>query len=83
MLRPESIRLAPETSGAAGLNGVIESVEYLGAAIRYGVATAAGRLTARLGREAAPGFGKGDAVRVSWRPDQVRLFDGSGHAIRL
>ncbi len=79
-LRPEKIRIAPAADAAAGLEGVVTQVIYVGADTRYLVALASGaslavRVQNGCGLEAAE-FEKGQAVRLSWQPSDARCLAG-------
>ncbi|HUN46308.1 MAG TPA: ABC transporter ATP-binding protein [Stellaceae bacterium] len=74
LVRPESFTLSHERlNGANALPGKVETVEVLGASIRYAVATAAGTLSVRTPRSGAQIWAAGDVVLVSWRVEEGQV----------
>jgi len=83
MVRPESVTLlAADTARSDAIAGTVLAVDYLGSAMRYLVETAAGRIVARVTRGQSPrAFMPRETVQVSWRAQDVRLFDPQGRAL--
>jgi putative spermidine/putrescine transport system ATP-binding protein len=81
-IRPEKIRLmgsdAPPPEGWATVSGVIESVVYLGAATRYGVALAGGGQLSVLQQntDLAAALGQGATVRLAWERRHQQPLQG-------
>ena len=75
-IRPEVVVLASER----GLQGRVDSIEFLGADSLVACVLGSERLVARVpGRAVAAA---GDAVRLSWRAEDVHLFDAATGARR-
>jgi len=84
MVRPESITLAAaDASAADAIPGKVLATDYLGTSIRYLVETSAGRLVARAPRsQRARSFAPDESVQVFWEPQDSRMFDAQGRALR-
>ena len=75
-IRPEAVALG----GERGLPGRVDSIEFLGADSLVACALGGERLVARVpGRAIAAA---GDAVRLSWRAEDVHLFNAATGARR-
>ena len=85
-IRPESIRLAPETAAASSAaaadapatnssTGVIVGESFLGDVVQYLVRLDHGpEVLARVPFAAATDVGEGERARLSWDPDAVQVF---------
>jgi len=78
-LRPEAVRLSPETSGQDEcLTGQIARGEFLGASTRYEIAVGSAVLIAAAFDEwPGPQFRVGDRVRVGYDPTRITLLHGA------
>jgi len=73
MIRPEAIRIGGASD--ASVPATIERSEYLGPTVRITLATAFGRLTARLSRtDSLPELTPGTAVTAGWEAKDMLLF---------
>jgi len=80
-VRPEAITVgaANGANGAAHLNGEVEQVAYLGAAVQYQVRTIGGVGLSVLAGKSGSRFAPGDSVVLAWAPsDALVLGDRSG-----
>jgi sn-glycerol 3-phosphate transport system ATP-binding protein len=68
------VRAEAVAIGETGIPARVDAIEYLGADTLVTAAIGSERITARAtGRLAAV---PGDAIRVSWRPEDAHLFEG-------
>lgn len=77
LIRPEAIVLSDASSEALPntVEGTIDLREFMGATIRYDVATCIGNLVVRTPRLSPnSNFGPGDRVRLSWHPTNLLVF---------
>jgi spermidine/putrescine ABC transporter ATP-binding subunit len=74
-VRPEKITLEPGEH-PQGIPGAIEEAVYMGEVIRYAVRVSEPEtlLVKVQTRHDAPAYGPGDAVKLQWRPEDVRVF---------
>lgn len=75
LLRPEKLALAGagEKAGANALAGRIANSVFVGAVTKYQVTLSCGR-TVRLDAPAGDMRSLGDAITLTWRPEDARLF---------
>jgi ABC-type Fe3+/spermidine/putrescine transport system ATPase subunit len=75
MIRPEAVRLGAAAPTGATVPATIERIEHLGPTVRLTLATAFGRLTARLSRTDCPeNLAPGAAVVAGWRASDLILY---------
>ena len=77
-IRPEFIRLEPAGSTAAGVDGRVLSVSYLGETLQVVVGAGSQTLLVRTPAPTAPDVAVDDDVRCAWSPSAVRLFAAEG-----
>jgi ABC-type Fe3+/spermidine/putrescine transport system ATPase subunit len=83
-IRPEAISIgtpngANGANGADHIQGEVEQVAYLGAAVQYHVRTSGGLGLSVLAGKTASRFASGDSVVLAWAPsDALVLGDRSG-----
>jgi spermidine/putrescine transport system ATP-binding protein len=78
-LRPESIRIERRNGGSAGdpldrLDGTVEQVAYLGAAVQYQVRTGGGLMMTVLAAKNGSRFARGDEVGLAWSPAEALVL---------
>jgi len=77
MVRPEAVRLAPASQGAAEgsyLPGTVKTVSYLGITSELLLDTPLGELATSVSGEGRSHFGRGDAVEVTFHTAGVYLL---------
>ncbi|WP_342642357.1 ABC transporter ATP-binding protein [Rhodoligotrophos ferricapiens] len=76
MIRPEDIHIVSAgQSSDITLPGTIDSIEFPGGALRVAISTEAGLFEARLHHSEVEGLGRGSAVTIGWRRDDMVLFE--------
>jgi spermidine/putrescine transport system ATP-binding protein len=80
MVRPEQLSLDPAAGEGPTLDGVVETVVFVGADRHVRIRTGTGDPLTALQRHVAgardPGLAPGAAVRVSYRPEGIHLMPG-------
>jgi spermidine/putrescine ABC transporter ATP-binding subunit len=72
MLRPEALRLGTD---AGAVRGLVQGREFMGATVRYTIASPVGELTVRVARTSAEArLAQGETVGLHWAPEHAILF---------
>lgn len=80
VLRPEAVHIS---AGEGPVLGVIDDVEFLGGAVRYGVQLPGGTRLVSQAPGAHQAFRDGQSVALSWERDAVWLLSKGGRAENL
>lgn len=72
MLRPEALRLGTDVGA---VRGRVQGREFMGATVRYTIASPVGELTVRVARTSAEArLAQGETVGLHWSPEHAILF---------